>query len=367
MPVSPRLAQASALPERSQPGAGRVQDAASVTLCHPLFRGLTEPTLRSGGTQLFLPLLLGAFMGMAGCATAPRAKLEAAMKQYWAAEGPKACALALDSSGAWAWGVRFRQSSVEEAKRLALADCEGIRPVYMIRSECVLYAVNDLFVYGTPPPEPAPSRPRGEATSTGTCFAIRPDGIVLTANHIVRGARSVTVTLASGALLNATLEASSDVLDLAVLRVPHGTPDYLLLADPGATRPGSRVFTLGFPAPDILGPEAKYSDGAVSSMSGPGGEAALLQITVPVQPGNSGGPVVDSRGRVVGIVTSSAAVMHFLRETGTLPQNVNWAISAEFARPLYQAPPSSPQRDVEGRDVVDHVRQALCSVRASIP
>ena len=75
--------------------------------------------------------------------------------------------------------------------------------------------------------------------------------------------------------------------------------------------------------------------------------------------------MVDFQGRVVGVVTSTAAIMPFLRETGTLPQNVNWAISAEFARPLFRAPASSPPSEVQPPDVVDYVRQALCSVRAT--
>src|SRR5262245_34808783 len=83
------------------------------------------------------------------------------------------------------------------------------------------------------------------------------------------------------------------------------------------------VFTVGFPATQILGSEAKFTDRSVSALSGLGGEATFLQVTVAVQPGNSGGPLVNNDGQVVGVVTSSAAVRSFLAETGTLPQNTS--------------------------------------------
>ena len=74
-------------------------------------------------------------------------------------------------------------------------------------------------------------------------------------------------------------------------------------------------FTIGFPAPEILGAESKFTDGSISARSGPGGEASFLQVAVHLQPGNTGGPLVDNAGHVVGIVTSSAAVVPFLAVT----------------------------------------------------
>ena len=63
----------------------------------------------------------------------------------------------------------------------------------------------------------------------------------------------------------------------------------------------------------VLGDEPKFSDGAISAMSGLGGDSTLMQITIPIQPGNSGGPVVTESGKVVGIVTSSASILQFAK------------------------------------------------------
>ncbi len=83
-----------------------------------------------------------------------------------------------------------------------------------------------------------------------------------------------------------------------------------------------------------------------------------MQTTVPIQPGNSGGPLVNQRGEVVGIMTSTAAVRAFLALTGTLPQNVNWAVKADFAAPLFEPPVDG--RVASSREAA--IKQAIGSV-----
>jgi len=206
------------------------------------------------------------------------------------------------------------------------------------------------------------TRPRIE-TGTGTCFAARPDGVLITAYHVVKDAESIRVHLADGTVTDAKIRTFSAGTDLAVLRIDPPTPDFLPLAPAGSVGVGDQVFTMGYPVTDVLGKEPKFTDGAVSALSGVGGEASLLQISVPVQPGNSGGPLVNDRGEVVGIVTSSAAVRIFLAVTGTLPQNVNWAVKAEYVRPLFNAP-TVKSVSVNREEAVQRVGRAICMVEA---
>ncbi len=128
-----------------------------------------------------------------------------------------------------------------------------------------------------------------------------------------------------------------------------------------SVRVGDSVFTIGFPAMNLLGEEAKFTDGSVSALSGPEGESSLMQITVPVQPGNSGGPLLNIEGHVVGVVTSSAAVSTFLKATGALPQNVNWAVKSEYAVPLIEEPPLQPKAR-DRREAVDRAVAATCRI-----
>ncbi len=99
-------------------------------------------------------------------------------------------------------------------------------------------------------------------------------------------------------------------------------------------RTGDRVFTVGYPYPDLLGVEAKLTDGIINAQSGIGGDIRVLQMSAPVQKGNSGGPLLNMRGEVVGVVVSRLSAAKILKMTGELPQNANYAIKAAYLGPL---------------------------------
>lgn len=211
---------------------------------------------------------------------------------------------------------------------------------------------------------PIAESPRGSSVSAGTCFSVAPDGLILTAYHLIKDANTVTVRFENGEELTAALEQVSANNDLALLRVPRPTSVYLRLSPLQNPKLGEPVFTLGFPAPSVLGAEPKFTEGTVSALSGPGNESTLLQVSVPVQPGNSGGPLVNHRGEVVGVITATAAILPFLQKTGSLPQNVNFAVKAGYASLLFTPPvalPPATDRD----DAIQRVRGALCTVKST--
>jgi S1-C subfamily serine protease len=94
---------------------------------------------------------------------------------------------------------------------------------------------------------------------------------------------------------------------------------------------------VGYPLRGLLASEANVSTGAVSALAGPGDDRRLIQITAPVQPGNSGGPVLDAAGNVVGVVVAKLDAIKIARSTGDIPQNVNFAVSAGTARAFLDA------------------------------
>ncbi len=210
------------------------------------------------------------------------------------------------------------------------------------------------------PPPSAPGTTES-AVSRGTGFVVRSDGFVLTAFHVVKDAKVITVQCPGRSPATATAGETAASNDLAVLRTSQSDLPYLSLAAPRSLRVGEPVFTIGFPITELLGTESKFTDGSVSALSGVGGEATLIQITVPVQPGNSGGPLLNDNGEVVGMVTSTAAIRPFLRATGTLPQNVNWAVKSEYATPLFDQPPPLP-RAAGRREAVTRAINATCVV-----
>ena len=88
------------------------------------------------------------------------------------------------------------------------------------------------------------------------------------------------------------------------------------------------------PHPDLQGSDVKFTTGSISGMTGPENTPRYFQISAPLQAGNSGGPLFDEQGNLVGIVAAKLDSLATLAMTGDLPQNVNYAIKADYLVPL---------------------------------
>ena len=93
---------------------------------------------------------------------------------------------------------------------------------------------------------------------------------------------------------------------------------------------GSTVATIGFPDIGLQGFAPKLAKDEIASLSGAADDPRYFQISVPVQPGNSGGALVDERGNVIGIVSAKLSARAALAESGALPENVNYAVKSSF-------------------------------------
>ena len=184
--------------------------------------------------------------------------------------------------------------------------------------------------------QPSPSEDPGgdagnHAAGFGTGFLVSSNGDFLTNNHVVQGCTGLSI---DG--VPATLIAQDEGFDLALLRVsPAPSADPATFAEKPA-RLNSDVTVVGYPLPDLLG-GINVTRGAVTSLKGLGGNSVEMQISAPVQPGNSGGPVVNAGGQVVGVVVAKLDAQMVADAIGDIPQNVNFAIRAEIAKLfLYQ-------------------------------
>ena len=169
---------------------------------------------------------------------------------------------------------------------------------------------------------------------TGSGFRVSADGHILTNAHVVRGCAEVRAPTG----MSVRVVAYDDAADLALLESSSRSPDAVAAFRQGrGIRSGASVVVVGHPLHGILASEASVSAGIVSALAGPGDDRRLIQITAPVQPGNSGGPVLDSAGNVIGVVVARLDVLKVGRDAGYLPQNVNFAVAAGAARAFLDA------------------------------
>ncbi len=177
---------------------------------------------------------------------------------------------------------------------------------------------------------PATETPKG----SGTGAIISSEGHVLTAAHVVAGAKRLKILTSQG-IKTAKILRVDEANDLAVLKLVDGTFSALPVAPSRKVRLGQTVATIGFPNVDIQGFSPKVTKGEISSLNGIGDDPRAWQISVPVQPGNSGGALLDESGNVIGVVVSKLG-LKAARATGDIPQNVNYAVKSTYALALLE-------------------------------
>jgi len=112
-------------------------------------------------------------------------------------------------------------------------------------------------------------------------------------------------------------------------------------------RLGNSVATVGFPNTQLQGFAPKLAKGEIASLSGAADDAKYFQVSVPVQPGNSGGALVDKHGNVVGVISAKLDAMETLRSSGMLPENVNYAVKSSFLLSFLESVPTVSNRLIE--------------------
>ena len=176
----------------------------------------------------------------------------------------------------------------------------------------------------------------GGRPSSGSGVVLASDR-VLTNRHVVTGCAQVQV-VQEGRRVAARVIAQDPVHDLALLEAVSVTPrgrGALLLRRTPVT--GESVMVAGFPLAGLLGQDIVVTTGIVNAQSGVRNNQTQMQISAPVQPGNSGGPLLDKSGRLVGLVVSKLNALRTAATTGDIAQNVNFAIKPEILRTFAQA------------------------------
>jgi S1-C subfamily serine protease len=168
------------------------------------------------------------------------------------------------------------------------------------------------------------SEAKTNTSIAGTGFFVAPN-LLLTNNHVVRCTGAIQVRYPDSDWYKATISGQDPRNDLALLRTDM--PNRSIATFHLQPRLGEQVATYGFPYAGILSSSGNFTLGNVTSLIGMGDDTRFLQTSTPVQPGNSGAPLVDMSGSVIGIVESQ---LSGLADDNSIPQNVNFAIQASI-------------------------------------
>lgn len=206
------------------------------------------------------------------------------------------------------------------------------------------------------PVAPGPGPKEEKRSSSGTGFFVTREGHVVTNNHVVEGCATIQIKPANSSLFPARILARDTTNDLALLKADYVAEKVANLR--AGVRLGEAVAAFGFPLNSVLASSGNFTLGNVTALAGIGDDTRFLQISTPVQPGNSGGPLLDENGNVVGVVTAKLNALKTVAAIGDVPQNVNFAIKAgalatflESTRVEFQTAPNATR--LSAPDIAD--------------
>lgn len=183
----------------------------------------------------------------------------------------------------------------------------------------------------------------------GTGFALSSNGYIVTNYHVIMGADSLYVQNSEGEAFKAKQIYVDPTYDLAVLQIID--KEFKSLAalpytfKKSASNVGEGVYTIGFPKDDLV-----YNEGYVSSRNGFAGDTVAYQVSIPVNPGNSGGPLLDTRGNVVGIINRKQ----------TLVDGVAFAVKSNY---LLKSIEAIPQDSLDKKLVINKKKNLLTGLK----
>ena len=209
---------------------------------------------------------------------------------------------------------------------------------------------------------PDNTRPDKLVGRNGTGFVVSQNGHIVTNNHVVDGCiGDIQGNLSGEAQVTLRVVSTDKMNDLALLQGPAGSFKAMASIRDKPIRSGDSVVAIGYPYHGLLTSDFTVTTGIVSSLSGILNDTRFLQISAAVQPGNSGGPLLDSKGQVVGIVAAKLNALKFASATGTIPENINFAIKPGALRDFldnsvvpYQT--SDNQSDLGTADIAKNAR-----------
>lgn len=196
--------------------------------------------------------------------------------------------------------------------------------------------------------------------ASGTGFIVSEEGHIITNHHVIDGCAEVKVHK-DGDVYTGKIIANDKLNDLALVKSNYKTNVIFPLRDKNPSLLED-IYVAGFPFGNALSTSVKVTKGVVSSETGIGNNYSNIQIDAALQPGNSGGPIIDSKGNVLGVAVAKLAMEKIYEDFGVFPENTNFGIKSSVVENLIQAHnvnnPSPHTKEMNKSDLGYNIKQA---------
>jgi S1-C subfamily serine protease len=209
------------------------------------------------------------------------------------------------------------------------------------------------------------TKPKTKPKGSGTGSIVSSNGYIVTAAHVLNGASYIEIVTPTGTF-PANTESVDAANDVAILKIDTTCKDFVEVLHSRDVRLGQSVSTIGFPNVGIQGHSPKVTQGVISSDNGAQNDIRMWQISAPIQPGNSGGPLLDESGNLIGVVVASLS-LKVIEATGAVPQNVNYAVKSAYLEPLLNSHKLTIKQNKENvsqkfEDLVESTKKSIVLV-----
>lgn len=215
------------------------------------------------------------------------------------------------------------QVLISKGALLDVRDDTGRRPIdYAEDADVIAFLLN---------PSPSSNEPEGSEPTFGSGFVVTSSGHVITNSHVVEGCSNISASWPNMETTTVDLIASDPVNDIAVLAISAGVSNRSYSPIPIRSKDanlGESILVAGFPFGDMVSSELKVTSGIVNSLKGPGNDVSRFQLDAAIQQGNSGGPIFDRGGNVIGMIVSQLDKRLIEKKMGSIPENMNFGIKA---------------------------------------
>ncbi len=223
----------------------------------------------------------------------------------------------------WVFNGEFREGDPWEGTQV-YPEANGVSDVNIYR--------NGEIVDRNKIPSRTPESSELIQAASGSAFSVSFDGYLVTNNHVIEGCENIRVH-SEGMVIDAVVISRDPGNDLAVIKANFRPAAVFALRD-GNPQLMQEIYVAGFPFGENLSSSVKVTKGIVSSLTGLGNNFSNIQIDAAIQPGNSGGPIFDDNGNVLGVAVSSLDIRFALENFDAIPQNTNFGIKANIVSNL---------------------------------